>query len=113
MIVKLRKALYGCIESAVLWYKELSSTLLDLGFNKNPYDQCSFTRDRSGETDSILVYVDDLMLTSKSQLVLTKIADALRTKYKEVTTKEGSQHDFLGVHWNFGAPGEVTLSMEG
>ena len=98
IIVKLRKALYGCIESAVLWYKELSATLLDLGFSKNPYDQCSFTRNRSGEIDTILVYVDDLLLTSKSQLVLRTIADALRTKYKEVTVQEGYQHDFLGVH---------------
>ena len=42
--VKLRRALYGCIESAVLWYKELSSTLLGLGFKKNPLSWNSPTR---------------------------------------------------------------------
>ena len=52
IIVRLRKALYGCIESAVLWYKELSSTLEGLGFKKNPYDECSFVRQNSGTIDT-------------------------------------------------------------
>ena len=42
--VKLKKALYGCIQSAVLWYNELTSTLEELGFIRNPYDTCSFSR---------------------------------------------------------------------
>lgn len=112
MIVKLRKALYGCIESAVLWYKELSTTLIRIGFTKNPYDDCSFVRKTSKGFDSILVYVDDLLLTSKSQDTLTVIADVLRAKYKEVTLKVGTEHDFLGIHWNFETPGQVQLSMK-
>ena len=32
MIVRLDKALYGCVESAKLWYDELCGTLLDLGY---------------------------------------------------------------------------------
>lgn len=113
IIVKLRRALYGCIESAVLWYKELSTTILGLGFYKNPYDECSFVRNVDGRTDSILVYVDDLMILSKVPTVLTSIAEALRTKYTEVTVKLGLQHDFLGIHWDFGVPGQVVLSMDG
>jgi hypothetical protein len=38
--VKLKKALYGCIQSAVLWYQELASTLHEMGFRENPYDIC-------------------------------------------------------------------------
>ena len=111
--VKLRRALYGCIESAVLWYKELSSTLLGLGFKKNPYDECSFTREIEGRIDSILVYVDDLMIFSELPQTLTSIADALRSKYTEITTRIGKEHDFLGVHWDFRVPGQVMLSMDG
>ena len=44
IIVRLQKALYGCIESAVLWYKELSRTLIELRFKKNDYDECSFVQ---------------------------------------------------------------------
>ena len=113
IIVRLRKALYGCIESAVLWYKELSSTLEGLGFTKNPYDECSFVRQKSGSIDTILVYVDDLMLTSKSKETLSSVANALKKKYKEVTLKEGAEHDFLGIHRDFTMSREVTLSMKG
>ena len=37
IIVELDQALYGCIESAVLWYKELSTFLGSIGFEPNPY----------------------------------------------------------------------------
>ena len=113
IVVKLRRALYGCIESAVLWYKELSSTLHSLGFIKNPYDECAFTRIDKEKIDTILVYVDDLMIISEEPKTLTWIADALRSKYTEITSKIGNHHDFLGVHWDFGVPGQVMLSMNG
>ena len=110
--VKLRRALYGCIESAVLWYKELSSTLLGLGFKKNPYDEYSFTGEIEGKIDSILVYVDDLMIFLEPPQALTSIAKSPRSKYTD-TTRIGKEHDFLGVHWDFKVPGQVMLSMDG
>ena len=44
MVVKLNKALYGCIESARLWYDNLKSNLEKLGFIANPYDMCVFKK---------------------------------------------------------------------
>lgn len=111
--VRLKKALYGCVQSAVLWYRELSSTLERLGFQKNPYDICSYTRLNEGSIDKILVYVDDLFITSKEEDTLQTIADELGVKYPTVTVKTGLQHDFLGIHWDFGTKGQASLSMEG
>jgi hypothetical protein len=113
ILVKLRKALYGCIESAVLWYNELSSTLEEIGFNKNPYDECAFMRANGDDIDHIILYVDDLMLTARSQETLDNIAETLKSKYKEVTVKVGQDHNFLGIHWAFDWNGGVTLSMDG
>ena len=42
MIVQLDKALYGCVESAKLWYDHLRKTLESLGFTVNPHDICVF-----------------------------------------------------------------------
>ena len=42
--VHLKKALYGCIQSAVLLFKELKTTLNEVIFNNDPYNMCSFTR---------------------------------------------------------------------
>ena len=113
ILVQLEKVLYGCIQSAVLWYDELSSTLEGLGYTKNPYDTCVFNKIREDQIDTILVYVDDLLLTSRSQVELNAVADALRSRYGGVTVKSGTQHDFLGISWDFRVPGEVSLRMEG
>ena len=40
LYVQLIKALYGCIQSAMLWWKLLTSTLIKEGFTVNPFDQC-------------------------------------------------------------------------
>lgn len=42
IVVRLDKALYGCVESAVLWYENLSSTLAELGYIKNEYEACVY-----------------------------------------------------------------------
>ena len=40
LYVQLDKALYGCVQSALLWYELYLSTLKELGFILNPYDLC-------------------------------------------------------------------------
>ena len=111
--VRLKKALYGCIQSAVLWYNELSSTIEGMGFKKNPYDMCSFMRTTPDDVCTILVYVDDLFIMSGNKTALKEVADTLKNKYGGITTTEGHIHDYLGIRWDFTEPGQVTLSMEG
>lgn len=48
IIVELDQALYGCIESALLWYKELSSFLGSIGFAPNLYEKCILNKTESG-----------------------------------------------------------------
>lgn len=40
LLVKLDKALYGCVQSAKLFYNSVAMTLKGMGFVPNPYDQC-------------------------------------------------------------------------
>jgi hypothetical protein len=40
LVVRLNKALYGCIESSKLWYDTLTSKLKELGFVANKKDSC-------------------------------------------------------------------------
>ena len=111
--VRLKKALYGCLQSAVLWYKELASTLERMGFQGHPYDVCSFQRLNEGITDRIIVYVDDLFITSKTERTLKAIADSLKSKYGGITSATGAEHNFLGIHWGFRIAEQVSLSMDG
>ena len=40
LYVKLSKALYGMLRSALLFYKKLASELIKMGFEINPYNPC-------------------------------------------------------------------------
>ena len=40
LYIRVLRALYGYLESALLWYNLYSSTLVDLGIEINPYDHC-------------------------------------------------------------------------
>jgi hypothetical protein len=42
--VKLRKALYRCVESAGSWYGHLSGTLESEGYVSNQYDHCVYNK---------------------------------------------------------------------
>ncbi len=65
LVFKLKKALYGCIQSARLFYEHLRSTLINMGFTQNPYDRCVFSKIIDGHQCTILVYVDDLKKSCK------------------------------------------------
>ncbi len=58
LYVRLDKALYGCVKSALLWYKLFSSALIDMGFVLNPYHPCVANCDIDGKQCTIIWYVD-------------------------------------------------------
>ena len=59
LYLKLNKALYGCIQSALLWYQTFKGCLEDLDFKLNPYDPCVANMDIEGSQCTICWYVDD------------------------------------------------------
>ena len=114
IVVKLDKALYGCVESAKLWYQNLSGTLISMGFERNPLDICVFNRtDESGKQCTIVVHVDDLMITCKNEATIDKVIADLTERYKDVTVKRGSVHSYVGITFDFTAKGRVKLTMDG
>ena len=40
LYLRFKKALYGCIQSAILWYDTFKGCLIDMGFKLNKYDPC-------------------------------------------------------------------------
>ena len=114
MVVKLRKALYGCVESAKLWYQNFSGYLKELGFEANPKDHCVFNMTgSSGDQLTVCVYVDDLLITCKSSADIEDLLTKLKDKYKEITISRGDFHSYLGQSIEFCCDGQVKISMEG
>ena len=69
MVVKLNKALYGCVKSARLWYEHLKSVMLRIGYQINPLDQCVFNKfdPSSNVVSTVCFHVDDGLATSPFQ----------------------------------------------
>jgi Reverse transcriptase (RNA-dependent DNA polymerase) len=73
LVVQLNKALYGCIESAKLWYQEIAGTLTRHGFTANSTDICIFNKMVRGTQITIAVYVDGLMMTSTDKKLILEM----------------------------------------
>ena len=113
IVVELDKALYGCVEASLLWFRDLSATILRMGFVQNPYDQCVFNkRDAEGVQITVAVHVDDLLVTSKSQRLLDEFHEGLNATYPETKSSTGRVVNYIGMCFDFTTEGEVRVTMD-
>jgi hypothetical protein len=63
MLVTLSKAMYGTLDAAKIWYEKLTGVLRGMGFVPNEVDPCVLNKNINGKQCSILLYVDDLLIT--------------------------------------------------
>ena len=101
LYVQLDKALYGCVQSALLWYEMYSTTLQDMGFKINPYDQCVANTNIDGSQCTIVWYVDDNKISHKNRKVVDDVIKRLESKFGKMSQTRGEEHDFLGMHIKF------------
>ena len=113
LVVRLDKALYGCVESAALWHDHLSQTLADMGYLPNSYDPCVYNRVEGGVQCTVAVHVDDLLVTSTSEGMISELSDGMRTKYGEVKCVRGPVIGYLGMVFDVSRTGEATVTMGG
>ena len=105
-IVKLKKALYGCVESAKLWYDKISHDLSVLGYIANAYDMCVFNRTEHNNTQtSLIIHVDGMMITCCDEKHVDMVID--ETKHR------GKVLNYIGMTFNFEKTGRVKITMEG
>ena len=114
LIVKLRKAVYGCIEAAKLWHLHITRSLASLGYHPNAYDPCVFNKQGpDGLQCTIVIHVDDLLITSASPALIDELIDALRAEFKETKVVRGPIVPYLGMTLDFSIPGSVSITMDG
>jgi len=112
-VVQLDKALYGCVEAAALWYANLCSTLDLDGFSPNPYDPCVFNKMGSGGAQvTVVMHVDDLFVSSKSDVDIEKFENYMRGVYTEIKVSKGKVLDYLGMTFDYVVPGQVSITMD-
>jgi hypothetical protein len=112
LIVELDRALYGCLEAAKLWYDDLREKLLGWEFNENLYDVCVFNRTVDDVQITVVLHVDDLLITSLSQNLMDQFESYLRSVYPEIKMTSGLVIDYLGMTFDFSKPGQVNITMD-
>ena len=92
------RALYGCIQSALLWYNLYSKTLVEEGFVINPYDRCVANKVINGNQCTIAFYVDDNKVSHKDPQVITKVINLMKKHFGELKVVRGNKDSFLGMN---------------
>jgi hypothetical protein len=92
--VRLVKAIYGCVQSALLWYKVFHSYLKEIGFELNPYDPCVANKVIDGKQCTIAWYVDDTKISHVNSSVVTDIIEQIESRFGKMTVTRGDEHVF-------------------
>ena len=104
---RLKRALYGLKQAPRAWYTRIDSYFNGLGFTKSEADVNLYHIVVDGKLLIIVLYVDDLILTSDKHLV-TSCKEDIEREFE--MTDKGILHYFLGLEiWQ--RYGELFLSQ--
>ena len=76
-VCKLRKSIYSLKQAPRAWYHELCQFLVTSGFNNSHVDTSLFVFNNSGTILYLLVYIDDIIITSSDAEAVQKFIHLL------------------------------------
>jgi hypothetical protein len=99
----LQKSLYGLKQASRAWYQRFSTYLHQLGFIASTSDTSLFAFKEGTSVAYLLLYVDDIILTTSSSALLQRITERLHSEF--AMTDLGDLYHFLGI--------SITCSSDG
>lgn len=112
LYLQLEKALYGCVQSALLWYELFAETLQGMGFTLNPYDPCVANATINGKQCTVAWFVDDNKISHEDPNVVSSIIEKIEEKFGKMTIVRGKQHVFLGMNITYNDNRTATIQMK-
>lgn len=94
-VCKLDKVIYGLKQAPRAWYSRLSNKLQALGFSPSKADTSLFIYNKANTSIFVLIYVDDIIVTSSSNKVVTGLLKDLKSEF--ALKDLGDLHFFLGI----------------
>jgi len=74
MVYKLKKSLYGLIQSLRQWYKSFDSFIREKRYTCSHYDPCVYyNKLLSREYTYLLLYVEDMFIASNNRFIIDKL----------------------------------------
>ena len=105
---RILKALYGMIESALLWYNMFADVLMQEGFKINKIDKCVANKIVDGKQLTIGWYVDDNIVGGQTKAV-TDLIEKINKRFPGLTIQRGKKLEFLGIDFYFRGDGKVDV----
>jgi hypothetical protein len=91
----LSRSLYGLRQAPRAWFQEFASFVTSIGFSQTRSDSSLFVYRHGNHTAYLLLYVDDMVLTGSSPLLLQHIIKRLSSAF--AVKDMGPVHFFLGI----------------
>ena len=80
---KLNKSLYGLKQSPRQWYKRFDQFMIGQEYTRSKFDNCVyFRRLQDGSFIYLLLYVDDMLIASKSKVEIEKLKTQLSSEFE-------------------------------
>jgi Reverse transcriptase (RNA-dependent DNA polymerase) len=114
IVVQLLKALYGCVESAKLWYDKISNNLKNLKYNINPYDKCVFNRiENNNSQTTLVIHVDDMMISACDDRHVDTVIEEIELPYPGLSKTRGKIFSNIGMTFNYETEDKLLINMNG
>ena len=110
LYMKVLRAIYGCLESTMLWYTLYVKTLKSIGF-ENPYELCVANKIINGKQFTIVWYVDDNKISHVDLAVVDSIIKELTKHFGELSITRGKEHTFLGMNIKIRDDKKIEINM--
>ena len=100
------------MKSALLWYELFTTTLKDMGFELNPYDECVANKMINGKQCTIAWHVDDNKISHVDKDVVSEVIKCIEEKFGKMTVTRGDNHVFLGMNVCYRRDGTFSIDMK-
>ncbi len=112
LYVKMQKAIYGLLRSALLFYKKHAADMEGNGCMINPYHPCVANKVINGTQMTVCWHVDNLKVSHVDPGEVTIFGDWLSATYGvTVATHKGKVHNYLGMIFNYYKKGRIMVNM--
>ena len=93
LYIRIQKALYGCLISAMLFYEKLVGNLKLYGFMINPYDMCMTKKMIGGKQLTVCWHMENLKISCVDANEVTKMIQWLESESEEMYGSRGKRND--------------------